>query len=84
MGYPSKTAMSEDSIDDRDIRLGSLALRAKFATPEQLRRALAQQAEEALAGRSVPVGVLLVRNGVLTQDQLRDLLARQEALRRQA
>ena len=75
--------MSDDLLDDRDIRLGSLALRAKLATPEELRRALAQQAEEALAGRMVPVGVLLVRDGVLTQAQLQDLLTKQDELRRQ-
>lgn len=76
--------MSDDSTEDRDIRLGSLALKAKMATPEQLRRVLALQAEEALAGRAVPIGVLLVRKGILTKDQLQDLLQRQEALRRQA
>ena len=76
--------MNDERIDDRDIRLGSLALRAKLVTPEQLRHVLSLQAEEALAGRSVPIGVLLVRELLLTQAQLEQLLARQEALRRQA
>ena len=74
--------MSEDASDDRDIRLGSLALRAKLVNPDQLRRVLALQAEEALAGRAVPIGVLMVRKGFVTQEQLRDLLVRQESLRR--
>ena len=73
-----------DEIDDRDIRLGSLALRSKLVTPDQLRRALALQAEEALEGRAVPIGVLLVRKGFLTREQLQDLLKQQETLRRQA
>jgi hypothetical protein len=76
--------MSDESLDDRDIRLGSLALRAKLVTPEQLRHALAAQAEEALAGRSVPIGVLLVRQRVISEPQLQALLAKQEELRRQA
>lgn len=76
--------MSEEAVDDRDIRLGSLALRAGLANPDQLRRVLALQAEEALAGRAVPIGVLLVRKGVLTKEQLQDLLKRQETLKRQA
>jgi hypothetical protein len=57
--------MSDDLVDDRDIRLGSLALRAKLVNPEQLRRVLAPQADEALAGRTVPIGVLLVSQGIL-------------------
>ncbi len=76
--------MSDDAVDDRDIRLGSLALKAKLITPEQLRRALGLQAEEALAGRSMPIGSILVRKGILTREQLQELLSRQEALRRQA
>lgn len=76
--------MSDDSADDRDIRLGSLALRAKLVTPEQLRQALAAQAEEALAGRAVPIGVLLVRQRVISEPQLKALLDKQEELRRQA
>jgi hypothetical protein len=76
--------MSDESIDDRDIRLGSLALRAKLVNPDQLRRTLALQAEEALEGRMVPIGVLMVRKGFLTREQLQELLSQQEALRRQA
>ena len=75
--------MSDDGVDDRDIRLGSLALRAKFVTPEQLRRALVLQAEEALAGRNMPIGSILVRKGILTREQLQELLAKQDALRRE-
>lgn len=74
--------MSDDAVDDRDIRLGSLALKAGMVKLEQLHRALALQAEEALEGRAVPIGVLLVRKGFLTREQLQDLLDRQEALRR--
>jgi hypothetical protein len=76
--------MSDDILDDRDIRLGSLALRAKLVNPEQLRRVLALQADEALAGRNVPIGVLLVSQGILKLEQVQDLLARQDALKRQA
>lgn len=75
--------MSEES-DERDIRLGSLALRNKLVTPDQLRAALSLQAEEALAGRPVPIGVLMVRKGFISQAQLQELLARQTALRRPA
>ena len=42
-GYPVPS-MSDDTVDDRDIRLGSLALRAKLVNPDQLRRVLALQA----------------------------------------
>jgi hypothetical protein len=73
--------MSDDPIDDHDIRLGSLALRWKIVEPDQLRRALALQAEEALAGRVVPIGILMVRQGFLTAEHLEDLLARQAALK---
>ena len=73
--------MSDDAGDNRDIRLGSLALRAKLVSPDQLRRVLALQAEEALAGRATPIGVLLVRKGFLTREQLLDLLSQQTSLR---
>lgn len=76
--------MSDDPLDDRDIRLGSLALRAKLVSDDQLRRVLTLQAEEALAGRQVPIGVLMVRKGFLTREQLQDLLTQQESLRRPA
>ena len=77
--------MSDDELlDDRDIRLGSLALRAKLVNNDQLRRALTLQAEEALAGRAVPIGVLMVRKGFVTREQLQDLLTQQESLRRPA
>ena len=75
--------MSDEAPDDRDIRLGSLALKAKLVTPERLRLVLSMQAEEALAGRNVPIGVLLVRKGFITREQLEQLLAKQESLRRQ-
>ena len=75
--------MSDEPVDDRDIRLGSLALRAKLVSHDQLVRVLTLQAEEALAGRAVPIGVLMVRKGFVTKEQLQDLLARQESLRRQ-
>jgi hypothetical protein len=76
--------MSDDSGDERDIRLGSLALRSKWVTPEGLRKVLALQAEEALAGRAAPIGELLLREKLLTRDQLQRLLTQQESLRRQA
>jgi hypothetical protein len=74
--------MSDELLDDRDIRLGSLALRSNLLNPDQLRRVLALQAEEALEGRAVPIGVLMVRKGFLTREQLQELLTRQESLRR--
>ena len=76
--------MSDDLLDDRDIRLGSLALRAKLVNNDQLRRVLTLQAEEALAGRAVPIGVLMVHKGFVTREQLQDLLTQQESLRRPA
>lgn len=68
--------------DDRDIRIGSLALRFGMVTPEQLREALSQQAREATEGR-LPrqLGLILHNMGVLSEQQLMHLLAEQQRLR---
>jgi hypothetical protein len=76
------SAAHEDT-DNRDIRIGSLALQANLVTPEQIREALSIQAKEAVVGKMVrQIGLILVSRGHLTELQLSGLLQRQEELRR--
>lgn len=71
-----------DPADDRDIRLGSLALRAKLVTPVQLKEALSIQAREATEGRMPrQLGLILLSMGLLTEEQLLRLLNEQQRLR---
>jgi hypothetical protein len=71
--------------DLRDIRIGSLALRANLVSPEQIREALAIQAREAVAGKMArQIGLILVSKGYLTSEQLSNLLQQQGSLRKKA
>jgi hypothetical protein len=77
-------AMNEtpDPADDRDIRLGSLALRARLVTPAQLKEALSLQAREATEGRMPrQLGLILLSMGLVTEQQLLRLLNEQQKLR---
>ena len=72
----------KEGTDLRDIRIGSLALRAGLVTPEQIREALAIQASEAMSGRMPrQVGLILIAKGWLQPDQLAALLQQQESFR---
>jgi arginine repressor len=72
-----------DGADDRDIRIGSLALKAGLVTQKQLMEALSTQAEEALQGKLArQVGLIFISKGWITADQLGGLLQRQDELRR--
>ena len=54
-----------------DMLLGHMLLRQKFVTPEQLQRALAEQAAGLARGRKRPrrLGIILAEQGRLTNDQ---------------
>ncbi len=86
IGYAEGGPMSEHpDSDDRDIRIGSLALRANLVTPEQIREALSIQAKEAVNGKMArQIGLILVSRGHLTELQLSGLLQQQESLRRRS
>jgi hypothetical protein len=71
-----------EDTDNRDIRIGSLALKANLVTPEQIREALSIQAQEAVKGKLArQIGLILVSKGHLTELQLSGLLQKQEELR---
>jgi hypothetical protein len=71
-----------DLTDDRDIRLGSLALKKGLVSAAQLREALAEQAREATQGKMPrQLGLILLGMNAITEPQLMALLAEQQKLK---
>ena len=67
---------------DREHLLGNLAIELKLITPDQLKSALADQAQDkGRLGFVRQVGTILVVRGWITDHQLMDLL-REQSLRR--
>ena len=75
-------AETPDLHDERDIRLGSLALRKGLVSPQQLREALSEQAREATEGK-LPrqLGLILLGMSLISEPQLMALLAEQQKLK---
>jgi hypothetical protein len=72
-----------DGETDRDIRIGSLALKAGLVSQKQVIEALSIQAEEALQGKLArQVGLIFISKGWISADQLGGLLQQQDELRR--
>lgn len=56
-------------------RLGELAVRKGYCTPEQIETALQIQREQKAAGqRPTLSGIILVQNGIISTEQLVDIL----------
>ena len=73
--------MNEDTRQ-RELRLGTLALRFRMVTPQQLHVALSLQAQEVAAGK-LPrqLGLILLAAGTITEAQLDILLSHQQTFR---
>jgi hypothetical protein len=74
-----------DLADDKDIRIGSIALRERLLSFAQLREALSLQAREAI-DRKMPrqLGLIMLSKGFITEEQLGRLLLKQSELRKLA
>lgn len=62
--------VEEISQDDSYLLIGKLAVKYKFASVEQIKKALALKAQKQQTGQKLLLGKILVDQGIITQSQL--------------